>query len=310
MASARRLYRLNVALAGFGALAVVSALAVALSKLSLTPPPMDVVLAACARLLPEAPPPVGAIVLGLAGLALIVLARGLRAAFTEARVQVRVRSGLRSAVEHELDGGVVRLFHSSRPQAFCAGLVRPRVFLSASARDRLSEDELRAVLAHEGHHVLRRDPLRLLAARILAQALFFVPALHRLERRYADLAELAADEAAVRAAGSAALASALLKLGASDHPHATVALAPERVDHLCGAPTRWRLDTRTLVLSLVGVVGLAGVALLAGAMEGGVRVDVLSVVVQSCMALMLAVPLAAVGVAFWRRRHAPRGLGH
>ncbi len=308
MTSAQRLYRLNLALAGLGALAVLAVLAAALSKLSLTPPAAEVVLAACGRLLPAEPSPAGVIPLALGGLALIVLVRGVRSALIEVRAQVRVRSSLRLAVEHELDGGFVRLFPSSRPQAFCAGLLRPRVYLSATARDRLSKAELRAVLAHEGHHVRRRDPLRLLAARILAEALFFVPALHRLERRYAELAELAADEAAVRVAGSAALASALLKLGASDHPQAAVALAPERVDHLCGAPTRWRLEIRSLVLSLIGVVGLAGVALLAGVMAGGVRVEVLALVVQSCMALMLAVAVAAAAV-LWRRRHVGRRLG-
>lgn len=306
MASARRLYRLNAVVAGLGTLAVLAILAVALSKLSVAPPPVEDLLAACGRLLPAGLSVAGALLLGLLVLALIVLVRGLRSAVRQVRAQVRVRTGLRSAVEHELGGGFVRLFHSSRPQAFCAGLLRPRVFLSATARDRLSEGELRAVLAHEGHHVVRRDPLRLFAARILADALFFVPALHRLERRYAELAELAADEAAVRAAGSAALASALLKLGASDHPDATVALAPERVDHLCGAPTRWRLETRTLVLSILGAVGLAGGTLLLAATAGGVRVEVLSVVVQSCMVLMLAVPLAGVGALWRRRRVGPR----
>ena len=191
--------------------------------------------------MPAGPSPAGALLLGLGGLALIVFVRGLRSVLTEARAQLRVRSGLRAAVEHQLDGAFVRLFPSSRPQAFCAGLLRPRVFLSSPACDRLSQAELRAVVAHEGHHVRRRDPLRLLVARVLADALFFVPALRRLERRYAELAELAADEAAIRAAGSAALASALVKLGGSDHPEATVALAPERVDHLC-VPTRWRRD--------------------------------------------------------------------
>jgi len=308
MASARRLYRLNLALAGLGALAVLAVLAAALSKLSLNPPPVEDVLAACGRLLPAEPSPAGAVLLGLSGLALIVLVRGVRSALIQARAQVRVRSGLRLAVEHELDDGFVRLFHSSRPQAFCAGLLRPRVYLSATARDRLSEVELRAVLAHERHHVLRHDPLRLFAARILADALFFVPALDRLERRYAELAELAADEAAVRVAGSAALASALLKLGVSDHPEATVALAPERVDHLCGVPTRWRLEPSILVFSLLAVVGLGGAALLLAGMAGGVRVEVLAVVVQSCMALMLAVPVAAVG-ALWRRRHVGPRLG-
>lgn len=302
MASAQRLYRFNLVVAGLGALAVLVILAVAVSKLSFAPPPVESVLAACGRLVPAGVSPAGVLVLVLAGLSLVVLVRGLRSALMQVRTQVRVRASLRSAVEHDLDGVPVRLFTSSRPQAFCAGVFRPRVYLSAVARERLSETELRAVIAHEGHHARCRDPLRLFVARILADALFFVPALHRLERRYAELAELAADEAAVRVGGSAALASALLKLGASDHPEARVALAPERVDHLCGAPTRWRLETRALALSLLGAVGLAGLALVAGVTAGGVRVDVLAVFVQTCMPLMLALPVAAAGL-FWRRWH-------
>jgi Zn-dependent protease with chaperone function len=309
MTSARRLYRFNLALGGLGGLAVAAILAVALSKLSLTLPPIEDVLAACGRLLPANLSPIGPILLGFAVLALIVLLRGVRSALLQARAHVRVRAGLSQAVEEALDGMSVRLLQSSRPQAFCAGLLRPRVFLSPAARDRLSEAELRAVLAHEAHHVRRRDPLRLLAVRILADALFFLPALRRLERRYAELAELAADEAAVRTAGSAPLASALRKLSASDHPDGTVALAPERVDHLCGVPTRWRLEPRTLLLSLLAVTGIGGVAILAGIAAGGVRVEVLAVVVQSCMAVMLAVAVAGVA-ALWRRRNVDPSSGH
>lgn len=302
MASARRLYRLYIALAGLGAFAVIAVVAAA-SKLSLTPPPIEDLLAACGRLLPAEPWP-GVLLVGLAALVLTVVVRGIRSALHQTRAQVRLHAGLRMAVDHELQGLSVRLFQSSRPQAFCAGLLRPRIFLSALARDRLSQGELRAVLAHEGHHVRRRDPLRLLAARTLADALFFLPTLRRLERRYAELAELAADEAAVRAGGSPALASALLKLGASDHPEGTVvALAPERVDHLCGAPPRWLLEPKAFLLSIVAVVGIAGVAALAGMATGGVRVEVLAVVAQSCMAaLVLAVAVAAVP-ALYRRWH-------
>ena len=301
MASARRLYRLNMAVAGLGAIAVLAVLAAALSKLTLAPPPVEDLLAACGRLVPAGLSPAGVVLLGLGGVALIVVVRGVRSMLTEVGAQLRVRSGLRLAVEHELDGAFVRLFTSSRPQAFCAGLLRPRVFLSSTARDRLCQAELRAVLAHEGHHVRRRDPLRLLAARVLADALFFVPALRRLGRRYAELAELAADEAAVRAVGSAALASALLKLGASEHPEAAVALAAERVDHLCGAPPRWRLESRTLMLSLLAVAGITGLAALAGVAIGGVRVEALAVLSQSCVLLMLAVALVAA-ISLWRRR--------
>lgn len=308
MSSARRLYRLNLAAAALGALAVVTVLGVALSKMSLTPLSVEELRAACGSLLPAELSPLATALVGLAGLVLIVLVRGIRSAVVEARAQLRGRAGLRSVIEHKLEGAPVRIFPSSRPQAFCAGLLRPRVFLSTAACDRLSQAELRAVLAHEGHHVRRRDPLRLLVARILADALFFVPALGRLERRYAELAELAADEAAVRAAGSPGLASALLKLGSSDHPEVTVALAPERVDHLCGAPTRWRLEPPVLALSLLAVTGISAAALLVSATAGGTRVDVLAVVAQSCMALMFALAVAAVG-ALWRRRRVDPGSG-
>ena len=305
MTSARRLYRLNLVVAALGVLAVIAVLGAALSKMSLAPPPVEELLAACGSLVPPEISPLAAVLVGLAGLALIVPVRGFRSALVEARAQLGVRAGVRPAVEAELEGVPVRLFQSSRPQAFCAGLLRPRVFLSATARDRLSPAELRAVLAHEGHHVRRRDPLRLLVARILADALFFLPALRRLERRYAELTELAADEAAVRAAGSAALASALLKLGARDHSDATVALAPERVDHLCGAPTRWRLEPRVLALSILAVTGISGTALLAGVAEGA-RVEVLAVAVHSCMALMLLAALTSLG-ALWLRGHVDSG---
>lgn len=309
MSSARRLYRLNLAVGALGALVVIVALGGALSKVSLAPPPVEELLAACGRLLPADFSPVVAAILGLAGLGVVILARGVRSALVQARAQVRVRAGLRKATEVELAGTSIWLIQSSRPQAFCAGLLRPRVFLSAAAHDRLSETELRAVVAHEGHHASRRDPLRLLAARTLADALFFLPALRRLERRYAELAELAADEAALRSAGSSALASALLKLGSSDHPEATVALAPERVDHLCGTPPRWRLEAPTFLVSLLAVAAIAAVAVTAGVAGAGVRVEALTVIGQSCIFLMLAAPSAALGAALWRRARSDVGPG-
>lgn len=99
MASARRLYRLSLALAGLGTLSVLAIVGTALSHLSLTPPPVAEVLAACGRLLPSELSLAGAVLLGLGGLALIVLVRGVRSALIQARAQVRVHSGLRAAVE-------------------------------------------------------------------------------------------------------------------------------------------------------------------------------------------------------------------
>lgn len=63
-----------------------------------------------------------------------------------------------------------------RPQAFCAGLLRPRVYVSTGALELLDDPAVAAVLAHERHHARRHDPLRLACGRVLAGGLFFVPA--------------------------------------------------------------------------------------------------------------------------------------
>ncbi|HET8951719.1 MAG TPA: M56 family metallopeptidase [Solirubrobacteraceae bacterium] len=141
-----------------------------------------------------------------------------------------------------------------RPVAFCAGLRRPAVFVTTGALERLAPDELLAVVEHEAHHVRRRDPLRLLVAQTLADA-FALPSLRDLPERQHATADLAADAAAVAAAGSPRpLAAAMLRL---PDPR------PERVDHLLGRPlaggSRMLLGctlvaTGVLVATAVGLV--------------------------------------------------------
>ena len=65
------------------------------------------------------------------------------------------------------------------------------------------------------HHGALRDPLRLAVSRVLCQALFFLPVLRPLHDRYADVAELDADAAALEASvgATAPLASAMLAFG-------------------------------------------------------------------------------------------------
>lgn len=95
--------------------------------------------------------------------------------------------------------------------AFTAGLLQPRIYISESLASHLTAPELRAVVAHEGAHVARRDPLRLGILRALACILFWLPALRRLADDVSDQAELLADDAA---AGDRplVLASALLSV--------------------------------------------------------------------------------------------------
>jgi Zn-dependent protease with chaperone function len=165
--------------------------------------------------------------------------------------------------ERRIDGRAVTVVGHERPLAFTAGFLRPRIVVSDATLALLDGRELRAVLAHEAHHVHRRDPLRLLAVGALAAA---VPVLRSLGRRQAALAELAADAAAVRALGDPRpLASAMLAFDGSGPP-GVVGIAPERVDHLLGDADP--VDVPAALLALAGGA-LAVLALAAARMALG-----------------------------------------
>ena len=145
----------------------------------------------------------------------------------------------------------VKVIEGSRPEAFCAGYLRPTVYLSQGAVELLTTSELEAVLAHEHHHKRVRDPLRFALGAIFGQALFFAPVVRSLHDHYTDLAEVNADRAAVGAGGQghSQLASALLVLEASAPPGAS-GISPGRVDALLGQPVRWRPPLPLIAASL------------------------------------------------------------
>ncbi|HNS04005.1 MAG TPA: M48 family metalloprotease [Anaerolineae bacterium] len=105
--------------------------------------------------------------------------------------------------------GRLALVDDPEPYAFAAGLARPAIWLSSGLLALLDEAELAAVLRHERHHLRRRDPLRVLLARSLAQALFFLPAAAALCELYMEAKEADADAAC---GANHALAAALVKL--------------------------------------------------------------------------------------------------
>lgn len=108
--------------------------------------------------------------------------------------------------------GRVDFVEAAAPFSFAYGLTRPRVAVSGSLLGSASEDELDAVLTHERHHVANRDPLKVVIARVLAAALFFLPALRGLRERYSAASELAADRRALGSCGRVALAGALARV--------------------------------------------------------------------------------------------------
>ena len=101
-----------------------------------------------------------------------------------------------AAVDAGLDPRRLRIVAGLPNPAFTVGLVTPRIYVAEALAERLSAAELAAVLAHEGAHVARRDPLRLSLLRALACTLFWMPALRRLADDMCDEAEVLADDVA------------------------------------------------------------------------------------------------------------------
>jgi len=243
-----------------------------------------------------------AVMLPLALLGLVSVVRGLRAAAAQVAAQRSFLRGLPivGPLPAHPDVLVVRDRHL---HAFCAGHLRPRIYVSTATATGLDRGELDAVLAHEAHHRLRRDPLRIAAARALSEALFFLPVLRRLTERYCALAELGADEAAVARTGDPApLAAAMLRFGDTADA-AVVGISPERVDHLLGARPAWRLP---VVLLLGAALGLAAVALLtwqvgrSALITTSLNAPLLSS--QPCVLVLAGVPFLLAAVALWLRR--------
>ena len=293
MTSARRLYRFGLALALAGTAAVAVALAATLTSVDLSASSADLAMT-CRRLL--APGGVAALaVIGLLTLCAMVGIRGAGSLVRQLRAQRDFLSALGPTKPACVDGVDVRIVENRDPLAFCASIVKPQIYVSSGALAVLSDEEIRAVIEHERHHRARRDPLRLLAVRVMGEALFFLPALGRLAERYAALAELAADEAAVALTHRRSLASALLVFGKLEPDAGVVGIAPERVDHLLGEPARWQISLSLIAgsaLAALGVVALA-LTLAIGTLGDAVRLPVL--LAETCMLAMTIAPIALAG---------------
>ena len=111
-----------------------------------------------------------------------------------------------------------KVLAAESPLAFCTGLLRPRIYISTSLADALTNTELKAVLVHENHHRRRFDPLRGLLAAVFAQVLFCLPIAGELRDLMLTSSELEADRDAVQHVGRPALAGALHRM--ITHPQA------------------------------------------------------------------------------------------
>lgn len=165
----------------------------------------------------------GGAAVGSAGLvlAVLVLSRTVytfgRAAWTAGVGRSAQRERLALLARHDPRLDVLVLDHGSCA-AYCVPGHGGRVVLTSAALDALDDAQLTAVLHHERAHLQGRHHLVIWAASALRTAFPFVPAFRWAEGEIGRLAEMLADDAAVRRTDRLALATALVRLAGGAAP--------------------------------------------------------------------------------------------
>jgi Zn-dependent protease with chaperone function len=243
------------------------------------------------------------IVLALALLGGIVTAIALCAVASELATARRLARRLARLDPADRDG--VFVIDDERPESFCAGLWRPRVYITTGALARLDAPALDAVLAHERHHARRRDPLRLAASRVIARSLFFLPAVRELRRGQQTLVEMSADESAVGAAGGdrSALARAMLSFSETPGTEGSARVDPARVDFLLGQGPGWQFPALmcTAALALLAVVATVAI-LVAREAAGSATLGPPFLSAQPCVVMFALIPCGIALIAARLRR--------
>jgi beta-lactamase regulating signal transducer with metallopeptidase domain len=109
--------------------------------------------------------------------------------------------------------GRVYFLDCEKPFCFTTGFISPKVYISRGIAEKLTPEEFEAILLHEKYHIENHDPLKILLGRIVTSALFFVPALKAIFRRYLIEKEVAADQSAMKYQGHRrGVAGALYKM--------------------------------------------------------------------------------------------------
>lgn len=223
--------------------------------------------------------------------------------------------------------GRVRLVDSDERFSFAYGALVPRVAVSRGLVETVGPAELAAVLEHERYHVRNLDPLKVVLARALRAAVFYLPVLRQLEGRYIAGRELAADRRAVRACGRRSLAGALFKVvRGPEWPELGAAAAiggPELLDvrvaqlESGSEPRPPRLSRAALALSLAGLAALGAAFAAPVASFGGLEAVIETTTPEAdfdaadaALAPLCVVPwvLAALAAYGWLARRARRPL--
>lgn len=187
-------------------------------------------------------------------------------------------------------GHNVLVLPSQSPIAFALPKRRCGIVISPVLLELLTEQELRAVLAHENAHLKQRHHLILALLHSIIVPLRWIPLVSAIANAIPHYLEMAADNAARAETGTAALASALLKIGekpkvlqladtAGDFSDSAVALhaaGPDRIRQLVAPPSGLLgMMPFAIMLGLAGLLMVSSIA---------VHVPYLQAVLAGCLA--------------------------
>lgn len=177
-----------------------------------------------------------------------------------------VTEGQLAALAHAAGAHKLYVARARRPAAFCVGVLRPRIVVTAGLLERLTPEEQAAVVWHEAQHARLREPLRCLVAELTSSSFFWLPTLKDICDRYRLTRELDADRLAITKTSRRALAGALHEAIAQPGYAGTIGLgdsAAARIDRLFDPAAALPPIFRRSRLVISGVALLALTLLLA-----------------------------------------------
>jgi Zn-dependent protease with chaperone function len=212
-------------------------------------------------------------VAAVAALTALVLTWRYGRSVQQSRRRTRIHNELARLTGRRLpEAGPAMVLEASQPVAYCVPGRPAAIVLSSGALAVLEPAQLTAVLAHENAHLAGRHHLLTGLTRALSACFPAVPLFTRGADEVSRLAEMCADDAAVRRSGRPTLATALLAMGTGTAVPAAIlggaALAAtaravtSRVQRLLDPPGRARHARNGLALAAVTLLLVLASALI------------------------------------------------
>jgi bla regulator protein blaR1 len=112
---------------------------------------------------------------------------------------LRVHAAMRSAQSIDLAAGIPVFLSSAKIEPGIFGIFRPVLLLPEGILERLSPEQVQAIIAHEMEHVRRRDNLTFVLHMIVEAIFWFHPAVWWIGARLIEERERACDEVVLQA---------------------------------------------------------------------------------------------------------------